>query len=499
MTNAVFNRLAESWGADNVAPLTPNPSPVRGEGESAFGRSRWITLRHCVTLSLIILFASTGPLRAADALWKVGTAKAVITPKERLWMAGYSSRTSPADATLHELYVRVLALEDTQGHRAVLVSSDLLGIPRSISENVSQAVASKFGLPREALMLNASHTHCGPVLRGALYDAYPLEEAQKKLIADYSSELESTIVRSVGEALAHTVPASVSIGQGTTDFAVNRRNNREPDVPALRGSNALRGPVDHSVPVLAVRQPDGKLLAVVFGYACHNTTLGIQQWNGDYAGFAESNLERAHPGAVALFFMGCGADQNPIPRRTVELAHKYGDMMSSAVQAVLAGKIESLPPKLKTHYETVTLNLGAAPTRAELTARAHERTAYTSRWGTRLLKELDAGRTLPRTYPYPIEVWELGGKQLWIALGGEVVVDYALRFKDRYGSATWVSAYANDVMAYIPTLRVLKEGGYEGNSSMMVYGMPAERWGIDVEEIIAAGVDRAVQKVQATK
>ncbi|HEV8003522.1 MAG TPA: hypothetical protein VGP63_26905, partial [Planctomycetaceae bacterium] len=162
-------------------------------------------------------------------------------------------------------------------------------------------------------------------------------------------------------------------------------------------------------------------------------------------------------------------------------------------------KMEPLPPKLRTHYETVTLNLGAAPTRAELTARANERTAYTSRWGTRLLKELDAGRALPRTYPYPIEVWQLGGKQLWIVLGGEVVVDYALRFKDRYGSATWVSAYANDVMAYIPTLRVLKEGGYEGNSSMMVYGMPAERWGTDVEEIIAASVDRAVQQVQAAK
>jgi neutral ceramidase len=448
---------------------------------------------------LVVWLASTDRLRAAEGLWKAGTAKAVITPKESLWMAGYAARTAPAAGTLHELYVRVLALEDAQGHQAVLVSSDLLGIPRSISENVSQALAKKFGLPHDAIMLNASHTHCGPVLRGALYDAYPLDDAQKKKIEAYSSELESNLVRTVGEALARRVPATVSVGQGSTDFAVNRRNNREPDVPALRASHALQGPTDHSVPVLAVRQPAGKLLAVVFGYACHNTTLGIQQWNGDYAGFAESTLEEAHPGAVALFFMGCGADQNPVPRRTVELAQKYGRLMSDVVQAVLSKKLESLPPKLRTRYETVTLHLGAAPTRAELTARAHERSAYTSRWGARLLKELDAGRALPRTYPYPIEVWELGGKQLWIALGGEVVVDYALRFKDQYGPGTWVSAYANDVMAYIPSLRVLKEGGYEGNSSMLVYGMPAERWGTDVEEIIAAGVDRGVRSVQAAK
>jgi neutral ceramidase len=452
-----------------------------------------------VAFCFVILFASTDRLRGADVLWKAGAAKAVITPKESLWMAGYAARTAPAAGTLHELYVRVLALEDAQGHQAVLVSSDLLGIPRSISENVSQALAKKFGLPHDAIMLNASHTHCGPVLRGALYDAYPLDDAQKKKIEAYSSELESTLVRTVGEALARRVPATVSVGQGSTDFAVNRRNNREPDVPVLRASHALQGPTDHSVPVLAVRQPDGKLLAVVFGYACHNTTLGIQQWNGDYAGFAESNLEEAHPRAVALFFMGCGADQNPVPRRTVELAQKYGRLMSDVVQAVLSKKLESLPPKLRTRYETVTLHLGAAPTRAELTVRAHERTAYTSRWGARLLKELNAGRALPRTYPYPIEVWELGGKQLWIALGGEVVVDYALRFKDQYGPGTWVSAYANDVMAYIPSLRVLKEGGYEGNSSMLVYGMPAERWGTDVEEIIAAGVEQTVRSVQAAK
>jgi hypothetical protein len=197
--------------------------------------------------------------------------------------------------------------------------------------------------------------------------------------------------------------------------------------------------------------------------------------------------------------MGCGADQNPIPRRTVELAKKYGGMMTAAVEAVLAGKMESLPPKLEEHYETVTLHLGAEPTRSGLEARARDRAGYVSRWGTRLLKELDAGRSLPRTYPYPIEVWRLGGKQLWIALGGEVVVDFDLRFKERYGPETWVSAYANDVMAYIPSVRVLKEGGYEGNTSMLVYGMPAERWAPDIEEIIATGVDRGVHAVQAAK
>jgi neutral ceramidase len=460
----------------------------------------------CMLLPGAILVAGLfafGPdcARAADATWKAGTAKAVITPKEPLWMAGYASRTRPGDGVLHELYVRVLAIEDAHGKRAVVLSSDLLGIPRSISENVTSALRDKFGLSRDEIMLNASHTHSGPALRGALYDAYPLDKAEIKRIEAYSDGLEATIVRTVGEALGRMAPAALARGEGSTDFAVNRRNNREPDVPALRARHALRGPSDHSVPVLTVRGLDGKLLAVVFAYACHNTTLGIQQWNGDYAGFAETTLEEAHPGAVALFCMGCGADQNPIPRRTIELCRKYGHMMSDAVAAVLARPLESLPPKLQTVYDTVPLELGAVPSHDVLKSLVADRNtaAYIKRWASRLLKEMDAGRSFPRTYPYPVEVWRLGGKQLWIALGGEVVVDYDLRFKGRYGADAWVTSYANDVMAYIPSLRVLREGGYEGNTSMMVYGMPAERWSESIEETIAATVDRLVQNVESAK
>lgn len=460
----------------------------------------------CTSLSgvilLAVLFASGAiPARAMDATWKAGIAKAVITPKSPVWMAGYASRTRPGDGVLHELYVRVLALEDAGGKRAVVLSSDLLGISRSVSDNVSRALREKFGLSRDQIMLNASHTHSGPVLRGALYDAYPLDKAEIERIEAYSAELEKTIVRAVGEALRRMAPATLARGEGSADFAVNRRNNREADVPTLREQHALRGPSDHSVPVLAVRGLDGKLLAVVFAYACHNTTLGIQQWNGDYAGFAETNLETANPGAVALFCMGCGADQNPIPRHTVELCRRYGRMLSDAVAAVLARPLEGLPANLRTEYESVPLELGAAPTRAELKSLATGRNTaiYIKRWALRLLAEMDAGRPFERSYPYPVEVWRLGGKQLWIALGGEVVVDYDLRFKGRYGADAWVTSYANDVMAYIPSLRVLREGGYEGNTSMMIYGMPAQRWSETIEETIAATVDRLVQRAETAK
>ncbi len=441
-------------------------------------------------VAALLSFACSGRLLAADGTWKAGAARTVMTPAKPMWMAGYGSRDHVAEGKEHDLYIRALALEDAAGHRAVVVSTDTVGIQQSVYENTCRALKEKYGLDRSQIMINASHTHCGPVLRRALHDAYPLDEQQLKLIEEYTVEFEGLLVKTIGDALDRLAPASVSVGQGSTDFAVNRRNNPEADVPQLREQGKLKGPVDHSVPVLAAHSTDGKLIAVVFGYACHNTTLSYYKWCGDYAGFAQLNLEAAHPDAVAMFHMGCGADQNPLPRRTVELAQKYGSMLSSAVDETLVTQMKPLKPTLRTEFEMLSLNLGAAPTREELTKIAAESPSYQQRWASRLLKEMDAGKEFIRTYPYPVQAWSLGGKQLWISLGGEVVVDYSLAIKKELGDDVWVTGYANDVMAYIPSVRVLDEGGYEGNTSMMVYGLPAHRWGNDIEELILGTVRR---------
>jgi neutral ceramidase len=449
---------------------------------------------------------------AAETGWKAGTATADITPNQPQWMAGYGNRTRPAEGTLHPIFIKVLALEDASGHRAIVLSSDLLGIPQTIYDKTCATLKQRFGLERAQIMLNASHSHCTPVLRGALYDAYPLPEEQKPIIERYSTELEAKIVETVGKAFAALAPARVAAGQGLTRFAVNRRNNPEGSVPKLIEQNALKGPTDHSVPVLAVSGANGALQAVVFGYACHNTTLSFYQWCGDYAGFAQMALERNHPGAVAMFFMGCGADQNPLPRRDVFIAQRYGEMLAAAVEEVLLQSPSPLAPSLRTAHELASLKLGDTPGIAELetlaTVPPGKQPSTQSRWAARLLAEVKAGRQLARTYPYPVQVWQLGGKQLWITLGGEVVVDYALRFKREFGAGTWVAGYVNDVMAYIPSARVLAEdkpprapgrSGYEGNTSMYVYGQPAHRWADDVEDVIAGSVQRLVTQVKAAK
>lgn len=469
-----------------------------------------LTFARRVALVVFLLASACLAAAAAESTWKAGIATTDITPNTALWMSGYGGRDKPAEGKLHPLYIKILALEDAAGKRALVMSSDLLGIPQSIYNHTCAALKQQFGLERAQIMLHASHSHCTPVLRGALYDAYvAMPASQPPVIEKYSAELEAAILETAGRAFAALAPAKLAAGQGITRFAVNRRNNPEGSVAKLREQDALKGPSDHSVPVLTVTDPKGALKAVVFGYACHNTTLSFYQWAGDYAGFAQLALERNHPGAAALFFSGCGADQNPLPRREVFLAQRYGEMLAAAVEEVLLQHPSPLAPTLETAHELVPLKLGDAPTIEELekmaVVPAGKQPNTQTKWAARLLADLKAGKPLARDYPYPVQAWRLGGRQLWIALGGEVVVDYALRFKAEFGPDTWVAGYANDVMAYIPSARVLAEdkpprlpgrSGYEGNTSMYVYGQPAHRWADDVEWTIAESVRRVVGQVR---
>ena len=462
-------------------------------------------LRSCLVWVLLGDLLAGSLLAADQALWKAGTARAIITPAEPLWMAGYASRTNPADGKAMELWIKVLALEDARGHRAIVLTSDLLGIPQSIYQCVCAALKEKFELAPDQILLSASHTHCGPVLRGALLDIYPLDQNQVALIEQYSTDLESKIVDTVGKALADLAPARVAVGQGTAGFAVNRRNNLEAEVPRLILQGALKGPVDHSVPVLAVYLPDGKLKAALFGYACHNTTMDFYKWCGDYAGFAQLALEKSHPDATAMFFMGCGADQNPQPRRKLELAERFGNMLAAAVEEALLSPPHTLAPELRTTMEMVTLHLGPPPTEADLERLATDKIPFVRRWALRLLADRKAGEPSISTYPLPVQAWQFGGQQLLITLGGEPVVDWSLKFKEEFGPQTWIAGYCNDVMNYIPTLRVLKadvppgvqgHGGYEGAQATIVYGLPAFHWADDVEDLVNAGAKRVVTAVQ---
>lgn len=425
-------------------------------------------------LGMTALLALTTPLSAADApAYKAGVATVVITPKEAIWMAGYASRTKPAEGKVHDLYAKALCLEDAAGKRLVLVTTDLIGIPRALGDAVAAEVEKRHGIKRDELALSSSHTHCGPVIRENLIDMYPMTKEDAAKVDAYTKTLQQQLIDVIGAALKNTQPAALKYGAGKATFAMNRREPTEKGV--INGRNPA-GPVDHTVPVLVVETPDGKPLAVVFGYACHNTTLSFYQWCGDYAGFAQIAVEKALPGTVAMFWAGCAADANPLPRGKVELAEQYGKELADAT----VGALKTAKPvsgKFASKYEKIALKFEAVPTRQQLNADLLSKTHAVQKRAERYLKELDATGKIADTYDhYPIQTWALGDQVLWVSLGGEVVIDYLLRLKKDVPTsrALWVTGYANDVMSYIPSARVLKEGGYEADSSQIYYGMPGK-------------------------
>lgn len=441
------------------------------------------TLLACVTV-IAGLIASGASAQG----WQAGVARVNITPGHLMWMSGYASRNQPAQGKRHDIWAKGLALRDEQGRLAVLVTIDVVGIDRQLSQEVCQRIERQHGISRAAIVLATSHTHTGPVVGSNLGTMYDLDERQLELVAAYAEKLADDLVNVAGEAIGALEPANLSWGTGLATFAVNRRNNVETNVPELRRLGALAGPVDHDVPVLAVRNAAGELQAVVSGYACHATVLGDYLWSGDWPGAAQLEFERRHPDATLLYWAGCGGDQNPLPRKTPELLDEYGRQFVNAIDAVLAAPMKPLAATLDVAYEEIPLPFGQLPMQPELRTLAAGEDKIKARWASDLLAAWDRDGSLPTTYPYPIQQWRLGDELTWIFLGGEVVVDYSLLIKHDLGRpAAWVTAYANDVMAYIPSRRVLGEGGYEGGESRFIYGLPAV-WGESVEQTLIDAV-----------
>ncbi len=446
-----------------------------------------------VSLILCVALLHFAAAAGSEQSWRAGTARVKITPQQFMHMSGYASRTRPADGFYADLWARALVLEDPGGHRSALIALDLIGVDREFSGDVCRMLAEQCELTRDQIAICCSHTHTGPVVGKCLEPMhyYRMDSEQRQLVDQYQQWLRGCIGQCVSTAISDLQPCQLSWGSGLTTFATNRRTNQESQVVAARASGALRGPVDYDVPVLAVRGEQGELRAVLFGYACHATVLSDYCWSGDYPGFAAADLETRFAGCTALFWAGCGADQNPLPRRTLELARQYGSQLAEAVTQVLQGVMEPVGGTLVTSYVEVPLALAPVASHKQLeTAAREDPDKHVRYYSEFLLDRLARDGVLMTQYPYPVERWQLGDQVEMVFLGGEVVVDYALRLKrQRRGRRTWVAGYANDVMAYMPSERVLQEGGYEGGGAMVYYGLPAP-WAAGLEQQIIDAVPR---------
>ena len=445
----------------------------------------------CCSLLLTAAIQTSHSSEAATA-FKAGLAKIVITPEKPTWMAGYAARNKPNEGKIQDLYAKALAIQDSKGNRIVIVTTDLLGLPRALTSEISEHANKSYKLKREQILFNSSHTHTGPVVESSLGGAYDLNAEQTAAVKEYTRKLKDSLLKVIGLALKDLSPAKLSFGKGTAQFALNRRESRNGKI--VIGVNR-EGVVDKEVPVLKIESADGKLRGIAFGYACHNTTLTgeFYQLSGDYAGFAQEAVEKANPGTVALFVMGCGADINPYPRSKLEVAEQHGNELAASVKTVLSGSMAPVSGQVKSVLGGVMIPLAPTPTKDEWQARLKDQNAFVKRHAERWLTKLNRDGKIMSEYPYTIQILQIGDMKL-VALAGEVVTDYSLRLKKEFGGNTWVAGYSNDLCSYIPSARMYAEGGYEVVDSMIYYDLPGP-YTSAIEEKIIGKVHELHQKL----
>jgi hypothetical protein len=420
----------------------------------------------------------------------VGVARVDITPDYPVRLHGYNARKAPSVGVQQRLHAKALALGTDDEGPSVLITVDGLGVPAAITREVAGRLARRSKVVPERLAIAASHTHSAPCLSGLATNIFgtKLPENEQAVIDRYTSELTDRLESVALTALADRLPASLAWGQGRGGFAVNRRVIR-PDGTVAFGENAA-GPVEHSVPTLVARGPDGTPRAIVVGYACHCTTLDPQDnlINGDWAGYAQEAVEREFPGSVALTVIGCGADANPLGRTSLDKAKAHGAALAAeVVRVVREGPTSEIHSAPKGYSRQVDLPFDTLPTREQLQKLVEAGGPPGFNASTQLAR-LERDGHLPSGITYAVQTWQFGEDLLLVFLAGEVVVDYATHLKGELDAKRlWVVAYANDAPCYIPSERILREGGYEAAGAMVYYGHPT-RLAPGVEDRIVSAV-----------
>lgn len=416
---------------------------------------------------LSLLVGLTCAAAGADVppdVYQVGVAQVDITPDYPIRLNGFGFRRDESEGVTQRIWAKALAVSQGSDPPLVLLAIDNLGVRMTMVDEVAARLDKELGIPRERVALTFSHSHTTPKVNGASDNIFstPIPPAHQEHIDRYTKELAEALHKVATQAVQNRRPARLAWAVGSVDIAKNRRT------PG--------GPVDHDLPLLVVRDLDGKIQAICISYACHCVTLSHNKISGDWAGYAQEAIEQRFPGAVALFSAGAGSDSNPssgVVRDRVDVATAQGAQIADEVARLLQQPLRPVTGRLAARLQRLDLALNELPTREQWDEMVKNGgpTGYNAQ--TQLAR-LDRGEKLPTAIAYPIQSFTFGESLHMVFLAGEVCVDYSLRLKRELNrQRLWVNAYSNDFGCYIPSERLVKEGGYGGGAEIPYFALPA--------------------------
>jgi hypothetical protein len=406
----------------------------------------------------------TPGVTAAAEGYRVGMAKVDITPDYPIRLNGFGFRRAESEGVTQRIWAKALAIRWQDDAPIVLLVIDSLGVRSTMVDEVARRLDAKYHIPRVNVALTYSHSHTTPKVCGVCENVFsePIPAPHQAHIDRYTAELTDSMERAAVAAIEDLRPGQLEWGVGRHALAQNRRT--------------AGGPVDHDLPILLVRGEDGSPRAIYLSYACHCVTLSHNKISGDWAGFTQESIERRFPGCLALVSIGAGSDSNPesgVVGDRVDVAAAQGEAMATEVERVVQQPLRSITGSITVQAATIPLPLNDPRTREQWVALAATGGPDGYNATTQLAK-LDRGEELLKAIDYPIQSFAFGDRLFMVFLAGEVCVDYSLRLKTELDSQRlWVNAYSNDFACYVPSERLVKEGGYGGGAETPYFALPA--------------------------
>lgn len=444
----------------------------------------------CIVFSSLLLIASflqsAVTTAAEEELVNVGVAKVDVTPETPVVLAGYGGRTRPFEGIDTRLWARAIVIAGD--HPVALVVLDSCGITGEITRRVRELVAKKSS-QKLKVSVATTHTHNAPALTGyapIVWQGRLTPEQQKNSDA-YTQLVIQKMAEAILTAERNLEPMKLAWGQGKVTFGGNRRIIREGKWQGF--GFQIDAPVDHSLPLLVATDKQGTVRALWANYACHCTTVGSSnRVGGDWAGFANQEMEKRFPSAVSLMSIGCAADVGPQPSGNLDIAREHGLAIAREVQNVVQHqKLKRLNGRLTVSTKRLSLPLEKPEPKSHWEAQAKTR-GFPKELAIKLLNDLQVNGQIADSVEYPITTWKFADQLAIVLMPGEVVVDYAVRLKKELDwERLWITGWANRMPGYIPSRKVLMQGGYEADFSQVYYGHPS-RYRPEIEDRIVNGI-----------
>lgn len=419
---------------------------------------------------------------------KAGFFEKDITPHVGGFLDGYDGRTMPSEGVTDPLFLRILALEDSFGKKIVLITADLLRFPEDMSWRIKKWAENNLGLKSSSVILNSSHTHCGPVL--TMDSVYP----RWNVDFFYVDQLESTICKGIQSAVENLVSAVVKYGVFSSDLGIDRRLPK-PDKDGKMvwdWGPYKQGNHDPDMSVLAIYNENGlNMKGLLYSYGCHPTARGGQNISADFPGAVSRGLKKNLGETVyTLFAQGAGGNvkpriydpekksfKTPSKEELDTFGQKHADQISHFLQSE---NMKEIPLELASAEKEfdIPFDLKRVPGRKALLEHSekdnsnYHNIAY-KLWARQLLEQ-QRTNSVPHDYRMHLTKINLNKDLQIIGMSGEVVAGVGRMVKDLYpDKSTIFLGYCSYTGPYIPTSKIIEEGGYEGEDAMTYCLLPA--------------------------